>query len=314
MFFLCQKREKEFFKMNLEDLTATTGDYGDFLGNLMWYSIGEQLVSVDDLEQKLTDADMDTGWMPNAIRSSDAFRRATKEVEKKQPRIQSGENINENILIREVDSNQKMVQRNIVVETVDQQGKRLHYSPDSAVITLDKKNSTVCYESKENEEVLNPLCQSIQDKFNIYKSHYSAQQLRAMVKKILDSLAPTPVKKNGGIYFIPATRQDDLKKLITLIGTLENSEGYKVPVINTSDNRSMVSNKLYDHFNSLLNNCKNKPNMKKGDMKALINEANRAIKDYRDYKEIVSEDIDSINDVVRQVRSEIMDIAADINE
>ena len=299
--------------MDLENLTATTGDYGDFLGNLMWYSVGEQLINVDNLEQKLIDVDLDSGWMPNATRSADAFRRATKDVEKKQPSIQSGENV-ENILIREVDSNTKIVQRNIVIETVDQQGKRLHYSPESAVIVLDKENNTVSYENKDSKENLDVLCQDIEHTFNIYKNHYSAQQLRAMIKRILDSLAPTPVKKNGGIYFIPATKQEELEKLINLIGELENSEGYKVPVINTSDNRSMVSNKLYDHFNSLLNNCKNKTNMKKGDVKALINEANRAIRDYRDYREIVSEDIDTINSVVSQVRSEIMDLAADINE
>src|SRR5699024_7504379 len=112
-------------------------------------------------------------------------------------------NVFANILVRQVFSYKQVVQRNFVVVAVDQNRKRLSYNSKAGVIKLDKKNNSVTFLS--NDTSINEVCIQIEQKFNIYKDHYSAQQLRVMVNKIMQSLAPTPVRKNGGIYFIPAT-------------------------------------------------------------------------------------------------------------
>ena len=98
----------------------------------------------------------------------------------------------ENYPIREVFADKYYLQRNIVVESVNQAGKRLDYNSKAGVITLDKKNEfiTIVFENVTAKD----LCMVAEQKFNIFKDNYSAQQLRLMVNKIFQSVAPTPVR------------------------------------------------------------------------------------------------------------------------
>jgi len=294
--------------VNVQNLAVVSQDQEDFLGHLAWYSVGKQLIKTNELKQRLLNSGLEAEWLPNPIRATDAFRRATKEVE--QRKATSRPNVFENILVREVFSDKQAVQRNLVVETVDQNGKRLSYNSKAGVITLDKKNNSVTFLSDDTS--INEVCVQIEQKFNIYKDHYSAQQLRVMVNKIMQSLAPTPVRKNGGIYFIPATKSIRLKQLIQFLSFLDNSEGYKVPVIDSTDNRVMVSKKIYDHFDSILYDYRNKTRLTKGEVKALIDEANKVIKDYRNYKTIVTEETEHIEQVIMNVRHEVTQMVADV--
>ena len=296
--------------IELENLTAVSNTQQDFLGHLMWFSVGKQLIKTDELENKLNNAGLDSIWMPNPIRSTDAFRRATKEME--QRKATSQPNVFQNVLMREVYADKEAVQRNIVVETVDQNGKRLSYSPQSAVITLDKNKDHVTFVTED--AMIEEICQEAEHKFNLYKNHYSAQQLRVMVNKNLQSLAPTPVRKNGGIYFVPAPKSPDLLKLVQFISSLDDSEGYKVPVIDSADNRTMVNEKLTEHFDSILDDCRQRGNLKKGEMKMLVGEANRVIKDYRNYKSIVTEEAQQMEQKIMQIRSEVTRIMGDRDE
>src|SRR5699024_11530060 len=159
-------------------------------------------------------------------------------------------NVFENIRVPEVLSDKQAVQRNLVDETIDRNGKRLSYHSKAGVITLDKQNSSVTFLADDTS--INEVCVQIEQKFNIYKDHYPAQQLPVMVNKIMQSLAPTPVRKNGGIYFIPATKSIRLKQLIQFLSFLDNSEGYKVPVIYSTDNRIIVITKICRHIDYII--------------------------------------------------------------
>ena len=68
--------------INLDNMTAVQNKQQDgILGHLMWFSVGKQLVKMDDLERALVQSGLPVEWMPNAIRPADAFRRSTKEIE-----------------------------------------------------------------------------------------------------------------------------------------------------------------------------------------------------------------------------------------
>ncbi|WP_193065146.1 DUF6744 family protein [Oceanobacillus oncorhynchi] len=297
--------------VNVDNLAAVSNPQGvqDFLGHLIWYSVGKNLIKVEDLQKHLSNAGLGNEWMPNKIRSSDAFRRATKEVERRRPTSQP--NIYENILVREVYSNSKEIQRNLVIETVDQQGKSLSYATQSAVINLDKRNDSITFTA--DSDSIKEICNEAEKKFNLYKNHYSSQQLRVMVGKILASLAPTPLRRSGGVWFVPEVKDKELHQFVHFVSRLENSEAYKVPVINTNDNKQMVTKKMFEHFESLLHDCHNKTNLSKGDIKTLINEANKYIADYRNYKHIVTTENDAMENIIMDVRKEVANIMMDIN-
>lgn len=289
--------------IDLNNVTAIENVKGDepILGHLMWFSVGKQLVKADDLQAALTAAGIDQAFMPNPIRSSDAFRRATKEIEVKKGTAQT--NVFKNYLIREVFADKDMIQRNIVVETVDQSGKRLDYESNAGIITLDKKNNSLTFIT--SDPVTEDLCKMAEEKFNIYKEYYSAQQVRVMVSKILNSLAPTPVRPNGGVYFVPNAYTEGLTKLVNFTSSLENSEGFKVPIVNTYDNVQMVSQKLSDHFDTLLAECKGSGSLRKSQVKDLINHANGIIKDYKDYRNIVQSEASFFEEKILLLKKEV---------
>src|SRR5690606_955621 len=129
-------------------------------------------ITRDQLKQKLLDSGLGEGWLPNEIRPADAFRRATKEIEsRKQKTTTSG--VYKNYLVREVYSDKKMIQRNIVVETVDQNGRRLDYDGQAAILILDKEADQlkIGVVLPEVEELANEAG----NLYDIYKHHYPAQ-------------------------------------------------------------------------------------------------------------------------------------------
>ena len=288
----------------LENVAAVQNEkQQNIIGYLTWYSIGEHLITRDELKQKLTNAGLDEGWMPNDIRSSDAFRRATQEVKARKATAKSG--VFENYIVREVYADKKMVQRNIVCEVVDQNGKRLNYDPSAAVMTLNKDNDTMTVMA--NSTVAKELAEDAEKLFKVYKDHYSAQALRVMAMNIMKSMSPTPVRPNGGVYFIPSAHTETLMKLERFLNSLDKGEGFKVPLINTTDNREMISKKLTEHLEATLNECKVglKRELKKGQVKMIIDDAKRVIKDYSQYQNLVMGDISKMDAYVELIRRHV---------
>ena len=226
--------------INLENMTAVQNENQEgILGHLMWYSVGKPLIKTDELKNKLIQSGLEEAWMPNTIRPADAFRRATKEIETRKATTNAGvfENYHDSRSVCRQGICAAKYRRGIC----ESGRKRLDYHSKAGVITLDKKNKSITFISEN--ETAKELCMEAEQKFNVFEDNYSAQQLRVMVNKILQSLAPIPVRPGGGIYFVPDSHTDGLSKLVKFTSSLENSEGFKIPVVNTFDNRNMVNSK-----------------------------------------------------------------------
>lgn len=286
------------------NVVATEHEDGKQLGNIFWYSItGEVEITRDSLHETFDEIGIDESWLPNEIRPSDAFRRATRETQRKKVPT-SNPNIYKNYLVREVYSGSDMIQRNIVVEIVDQSGKRLDYEPKATVMTLEKENNNFVIWVEDGEEYAGEMAKEAMNKFIKYIEYYSSQQLRVMVSKYLGSLAPTSVRSNGGVYFVPRNYRNDLKKLEILCGEL-NSEGVSIPMLDTSDNRNIVLTRLENELKDTLNRCKelNQTDvMKKVSYKDSIEESRKLVKTYQAYKEQLSLDTDSLESMIGELR------------
>lgn len=291
--------------IDLQHVAAVQNEQQEgIIGHLMWYSVGNQLIRRDELERKLMAAGLDEGWMPNPIRTADAFRRATSEVQTKKATSQPG--VFENYLVREVYSDKEMIQRNIVVETVDQKGKRLDYNSEATVLKLDKKteNFSVVSSSQTAEE----LAREAEQRFYLYRDHHSSQHIRTMLANILKSLAPTPVRPSGGVYFVPSSHEEGLRRLCQFAGSLENCEGFMVPLVNTMDNRQMVNQKLKDHFERIVKECgsASSGDLKKWQVKQIVEDARQAITDYKEYRNLVSDDFETMETYIGKLRVQVM--------
>lgn len=276
----------------LKDMVAVQNEQVEgIIGDLFWYGLGEQQVSRLELEDKLALAGLDTGWLPNEIRPSDAFRRATKAVEQRKPSDTPG--VARNFLVREVSSDREVIQRNIVCEIVDEKGKRLEYITDAGIMKLDKVNGNTFSYTATSAEV-EMMCEEAKELYNIFSSHYPSQALRSMVTRILWSCSPTPVRPAGGVYFVPENRSETIRKLCTFLNSLEKGEGFKVPLVNSLENRKMVSGKLFEHMDNILENVRSVLTVgigvKKSDAKAILEDAQRILKDYQGYQSIIADE------------------------
>ncbi len=288
-------------KFNLSNVAAVTEEGTEVIGHLTWYSVSQMLIERDELQKKLISSGLEEKWMPNPIRVHDAFRRATKEI---QGRKRIGKDLFQNYLTREVYSDSDTVQRNIVMETVDQQGKRLDYNSESCIITLDKKaeNITIFH----NDPLAEEMAKEAERRFKIYRSNYSSQNIRVMLMEILKSLGQISVRPNGGVYFIPAPYSEELDKFCYFANCLSSAESFKVPLMNTKDNRNMVSKKLQGQIKTLINTSKLglKGELNKNVVKETIAEAKRIVGSFNDYKKIVENDVDLIEIYVEELRKQ----------
>ncbi|MGE7920697.1 DUF6744 family protein [Viridibacillus sp. NPDC093762] len=286
----------------LKNMTAVQNvqDADSLLGNLFWYSVGKQLINRKELEELVIDCGIDVAFMPKEIRSVDAFRRATKEAECKKATNVAG--VYKNYIIREVYSDKDMIQRNIVVETVDQNGKRLDYDSQSGVVRLDKATKTLTTEN-QNDSVVLSMIQDINEKFHSYKDYHSAQHLRVMITAILKSMAPTPVRPNGGIYFVPISQRENLNNLIALCNGLKDSEGFKVAVVDSQENKNMINKKLIDQADEILEAAENGRDLRKSQLVELVKMANDTIEGYKNYREELFTNKDELEKKVLQAKA-----------
>lgn len=289
-------------KIQNKTVVATKTESSNQLGYIFWYSVTSDIeVTRTELENLFQEIGIDKNWLPNKIRSCDAFRRATKEVQRKKVPTASS-NVFLNYLVREVYSDKNIVQRNIVIETVDQSGKRLSYSPNATVMKLSKDNSdfTIWSENSYTRE----LAEEAKKRFIKYTEYYSAQQLRVMISKYLSSLAPTAVRPNGGVYFIPQSFHVQLKKLQLLCKKIK-SEGVAIPLLDTADNKNLVLSKLENEMNETLERCREllrSGTSKKQLYKDCIEEARKVAKTFQEYKNSLNLNLENLTDLLDEIR------------
>ena len=294
-----------------QNIVASKQEGENKIGSLFWYSIGNQLITRGDLKQKFDEANMDHKWLPNPIRISDAFRRATGEIQKKQKRVPTDDpTILLNFLIREVYYDHKKVQRNIVIEKVDKKGKSLEYNSTATIIEFNKDDGAISITTNgsidEGEQKAKELAYDAKALFETYSKNYDAQTLRIMVKNILDSMSPTAVRPNGGVYFVPRNHQDSLDTVVDLVNRLESSEAFSVPLFDTKSNRGMVNKKLRDDVISVISKCNSVihyANPKKAQITDTLNEARRVVKTFNEYQSVVNLDLEVLNDSMNALKN-----------
>jgi hypothetical protein len=298
--------------VNLRNLAAIKTDEQDeqnVLGNLVWYTITEQLVARDVLARKLQNAGIDEGFMPPKIRLPGAFRRATAAVERKKE-IGFKEGVTENYLVREVSCDSEHILRKIVRETKDAEDKSLDYHSNVSNITLDKTTGTISWESEFG--IPREMCQEAERLFSVYQIHHDSRCIRAMVYKILASMAPTPVRPSGGIYFVPYKYEADLKKLVSFLQSLEgNSEGFQIPLINTTENKDMIRTKLNNHIRQTLNNLAfglRDPSLTKGKANPLLSDAKSVLDNFVLYQETLSDELSDMKTMIGLIKRQMLTI------
>ncbi|CAN7768232.1 hypothetical protein LJR153_007354 [Paenibacillus sp. LjRoot153] len=294
--------------ITLSTMAAVNGTENSMLGYLTWNSVGEQLVSHDKLVDLFTQYGLDIGMLPSGVRPQDAFRRATS----KKRSITTQEGIRINYFAKEVIADKEKVIRHIVAETVDSKGVKLEYEPQAAILSFNKETHTI--NSFSFDKVAEEMTADMQRDYEKFRTHYEGNVLRSIVRRVLYSCSPTPVRPSGGVYFVPALHENKLKALNKVVGELENGEGFAVPMINTNENQDMVRSKLLENLTKVLIDTREAAEIaatgakKKGELTVSLEQAKDVINAYQDYAGILSGDLNKMEDTVKGINTAVSDL------
>lgn len=223
-----------------------TGKIDKALGTLCWFSISEMDISRDELLIKAKLAGLDERILPPAIRSVDAFRRATSEVA---GTTKSPDGTTESLLIREVISDEEKVVRHIILERKDRKNIRLLYQ-QVGQLEYDRRSE------KMFTQVLEEGCKGIVVKaqmlYQKYSKYYTADHLRRTVKNVLTDCQSIALRPYGGVWFSPIQYEQKIEALSSFIKSLpgNNTEIHTMPVVDMDEQRVMLEEKLLQHVQS----------------------------------------------------------------
>lgn len=276
------------------------------IGYLCWYSVREGLYKREELKKKIQIAGLSDSYLPNPIRPSDAFKRATKAIEKSNiPSEEEG--VLKNYLIRNVFASPKVVQRNLVKEIRDPKGKRLIYDPALAEFVLNREDNTFVVEKwPKDDEMAEELVEEAERLYELFLTHHDASAVRRSVQSMLKKMSPTPVVPR--MYIIPAKYYTNLESMIRFLKSLQTSRVAKVPLIDTRETRDMVRDHLHDHLKQTLRNCHEllrNPKAQKVQVQTMINDARQIIQGFNDYREIITDSIDEMENQIELIKQQV---------
>ena len=221
-----------------------------------------------------------------------------------------------NYMVREVYADKETAIRNLVAETVDQKGKRLDYNSEVGRFILNKKDGTLTVEHEFGNVDAKYFVEEIAKNFDIYKGHYDSQAIRIMVANILKSFAPIALRNNGGVYFVPVSFQENVRRFTRFCDSInEDSNGWKLPVVDTFEERKMVAHTLKMNLRDLHDNCNSSlgQGLKKAQILAIVDDIHKATEDFKEYKSLITEeDAMEIEQQILGVRSMISTLMLEI--
>ena len=241
------------------DMTTPIPGYGDSfpeeltLGHIAWYSLAKPRLTSDNLIELIADLGLDPSIIPKPPRPGDAFKRACRYSERKGLPILYSSNT-ANFLIRPVTQTLADIERHIVIEVVDPDGRRLEYH-DVAHLMFDRSTSVLNVSKKSVSDVLDPLTDDTLQAFAVHLKdatrYVDAQVIRSMIRHQLDLMSAIAVRRQGSVYFIPYRAHkltEALEKLVSYCGP--GSAFHSLPLIDDTKQREMVKAAFEDEVHN----------------------------------------------------------------
>lgn len=211
------------------------------LGYIAWYTITKPRVTHDELSDLATTLGLDSAVIPPEPRVADAFKRACRYSERKGLELPMSQNTG-NILIRPVAQTSQEIERHMVLEVVDPDGRTLEYH--TVVEFKFVRAKDVLQVSKlhlpEYDELVENHLALFMSNFHDATTYIDAQLIRRMIREQLDRMLALPVRRQGSVYFIPRSGKEKTQALEQLCQRLEGSSFHSLPLVDTSKQREMV--------------------------------------------------------------------------
>ena len=277
------------------DLLAKSAEGFPLLGHVVYWTISDFKIGYWDFIKILQEVGIDTD-VANAVQAKSALIKALKDETKERSRGSFHRNV--------VDNKDKAGFALVSTQSVDAENVDVNFQTETKVI-LDKHTKSVRVEGAN--------AQSIQDKYQDYRNTYTADRFRNVVLKIIFGLAEgIAVRERGGVYFIPAHKQEVFEKLQELFSRFPGCSLDVLPVIDTKQARgSMWKSLMGDVKDEIASFKQDIANLKSKDSARESTLDNR-LKRYRSLKDKMENYEILFGGTMSEIKAEVGDLESQI--
>jgi hypothetical protein len=235
-------------------MSTTLSAYTDSVRNKGWpiagwlisYSVSENLcVDHESLRVAMEAFGLDR-YVPKAPHDDDVFRRTCTKAQRKREAVPNQPELFENYLVRDVRQAAGHFWKQIVVETVDGDNRKLDYQP-ATELHFDPDNPDRI-QTKQFVRKFHRVSAVIDDILSGYahwRGKIASYTFRETIREIVTVGANAlVVRSSGGLYFVPDDRMDLINRLDQLITQAPwvtgSAELTIIPLIDDQRQREMV--------------------------------------------------------------------------
>jgi hypothetical protein len=201
---------------SVEGLRSVLGIAGEHLGDLVWWTLSEAAVSRATLETLWTGAGLSDALLPEPPTAEKALKTAVRTCQVGVPDklIRLGKETEDELVFAIID------------ERRVGDGSLEHHQ--EARVLLQRALAQLVLDVPDHG-----LAVRIKDAFEELRSTHTADDVRRMLVRALKSLAAVSLREGGGVYWVPRTFGDDVRRLEKAVGNLGSSKLSIIPVHNT---------------------------------------------------------------------------------
>ena len=203
-----------------QDRVAEAG--GNHLGTLLWWSLNGNRIEHDQLEGLAKQYGLHERYLPNAIKPTQAFRRAWRHAATK---------LTEGQMLRPIAETTDEVVIGLVREIADETTKDLEYDVLNRV-TFDKNAAAI---SSDRPSI---VTESIATLYRHHLAHTTAD-IRSVLTAFLGE-SGVSLRDSGGVYFVPADRQRTLDALCAVVEAVGHNSAFRLPIVDTPEGKSTL--------------------------------------------------------------------------
>lgn len=293
--------------INLTKVAAVNQQASDKpLGRLVWYTVPDKTqVSQQQIKALFARYNIPEQWLPKRIRPSDAFRRATAELQLKDILLDASRKAN--LLVREVSADRTSIFRHLIWEVVDTKGKRLSYV-HVGTLSLDKNTNTITAVVEQQNNPPQQAYNAVQAAEQIYSyclEHYDGNAVRKMVTNIVTrELLGEAVRPSGAVYFVPESRAKVLENLDLLLTEELEAEFFFVPLYDTEKARNMLVYHFRENTQAMirrLSELLKQPKVVKSKLLAALDDTKHFTRQAKEYEELLKTSLADLQEQVNLI-------------
>lgn len=305
-----------------------------FLGQVLYFTISQMAIPITQAHQELSDLGLPVELLKTRVRPIDAFRKATKELEKKFPTTDDG--IRSVFMVRSAGQDEDASHRFVVLERLRiEKGKkrRLAYEVVAECRfrrgTINKEGQYIGhsievvpkqvpgFEFTDGEaEWIEYGLKILPDRFRHWIHNLDDGAIRAYVRDYVRTLGGTCLKESGSFYFV---RQRHAQKVALLKQWLRSlgQEFNSFPLLDLTEQRDLLRQAVAEETKTEIERLQAEiAPVIKGERKilpttveAFLDRSAELLERTKEYEQILEDDLEDTRDLLNVFRRQVMELA-----